>query len=86
MEASVVLPADICESETGKKIILVAKCLAMNTHHGVEMASYLLLHTKWSVLPYINNQLVVMELSKACFVIAKLAVTFEKINIVDQSR
>ena len=25
MEASVVLPADICESETGKKIILVQK-------------------------------------------------------------
>ena len=58
----------------------------MNTNHGVEMASYMLENTSWPHLPHFSTTIVQLELGKAAYVIGKLAVTFEKINIADLSK
>ena len=81
-----VLPANIRESETGKSIETIAKCLAMNTDHGVDMAAHMLSNTKWRSMPFFGEKSVNVELAKASYVISKLAVTFEKVNVVDQSK
>jgi hypothetical protein len=37
-------------------------------------------------MPFYNNEIVLTELSKACYVIAKIAIPFDNINLVDKGK